>query len=110
LLEMLVDYGVVVFAFILIFYLGLLWNLFRVFRASESHALQAIALATFIALVEFPVASLSSSGLTRNYAVWLLFATALCVINHYRLGERKNEREKKSFSRVVTEPEVYPHA
>ncbi len=87
-LEILVDYGVVIFALFLVFYIGLLWNLFHICRQSKNEILKAISLATFISLVEFSIASESASGLSREYFVWLLFATALCVINCYRLKEK----------------------
>jgi teichuronic acid biosynthesis protein TuaE len=87
-LEILVDYGVVIFALFLVFYLGLLWNLFRIFHSSENQTLKVVALATFISLVEFSVGSTSSSGLIGAIFVWFLFATALCIISCYRLKEK----------------------
>lgn len=84
-LEVLVDYGLLVFSLFMVFYVGLLWSLFRIFRSSDDGAVKVAAFAAFVALVEFAVASSSSSGLMRMYCVWLLFATALCIINCHRI-------------------------
>jgi teichuronic acid biosynthesis protein TuaE len=106
-LELLVDYGVLVFGLFLIFYLGLLWNLLWIVRSSRNQTVKIVSLATFISLVEFSVASISSSGLIRNYAVWLLLATALCIINYYRVTEQKKKDDKRpsdeELARVETQ-------
>lgn len=104
--EMLVNYGVVLFLIFVVFYVGLLSGLLRVFRRSQDQALKGVSLAAFVALLEFPVASMSSSGLIRNYSVWLLLATALCVINCFRLREGKNPDKRQFPARAATETEV----
>jgi teichuronic acid biosynthesis protein TuaE len=101
-LEMLVDYGVPVFVLFLVFYLGLLWSLFRIFRRAENQTLKVVSLAGFVSLAEFSVASMSSSGLIRNYAVWLLLATALCTLNCYRLMGRKSEGKEHAIAGGTT--------
>lgn len=90
-LEMAVDYGLPIFGLLLIVYLGLLWNMFDIFRRSRDDMLKAVSLATLVALVEFPVAGTSSSGLIRNYAVWLLVTTALCTMNYHRVVQLGRE-------------------
>jgi len=93
-LELLVNYGVGVFVLFLVFYLGVLRSLFHIFRSSQDRMLKVVSLATFVALVEFAVANASSSGLMRHYGMWLLFATALCVINYYRITKHKKKGER----------------
>ena len=90
-LESLVDYGVLIFALLLAFYIGLLRNLLRVSRNSRNQTLKIVSLATFIALVQFSVAGLSASasfGIGRPF-IWFLFASALSIINCYRIRERE---------------------
>lgn len=87
-LEILVDYGVLIFGLFLAFYIGLLWNVFRVFRSTANQTLRMVALATLVSLAEFSVASMGPSGVIREYFVWLLFATALCVINLHRIQRK----------------------
>ena len=89
-LEVLVDYGVPIFALFVAFYLGLLWNLLRIMRSSESPVLRAVSMATFVSLVMFSVACLSSSSLIKQLFPWLLFATALCVISCHRLRQKRS--------------------
>jgi len=86
-LEILVDYGVLIFALFLAFYIGLLWNLYRIYRRSESLLLKSVSLATFISLAMFSVACLSSSGLVGALFVWFLFATALCITSRHRVAK-----------------------
>ena len=83
--EILVDYGVLIFALFVAFYIGLLWKLFLISSRGDNQTLRAVALATLISLVVFSISNVSASGLMRAYFVWLLFATALTVINYDRL-------------------------
>jgi len=88
-LEILVEYGVLIFALFLVFYIGLLSNLFHIFRHSENQTLRAVSVAAFISLVILAIASLSSSSLLGKGLVWLPFASGLCVINCYRLEQHR---------------------
>ena len=93
-LEVLANYGVLIFSLFLVFYLGILWNLLLISRRSKSQTLRLVSSATFVSLVAFSIANTSASQLMRNYVVWLLFATALCVMNSYRLEKEKAESAK----------------
>jgi len=87
-LEILVDYGVLIFSLFLVFYIGLLGNLFHIFRNSRNQTLREASLATFISLAAFSISCLSSSGLSNKMFIWFLFASALCTINCYRIEQR----------------------
>jgi teichuronic acid biosynthesis protein TuaE len=102
-LEILVDYGVVMFLLYLVFYIGLIWNLFKAFSKSGSRALQLASLAALVALVELSIACLSSSSIFRASFLWILFATSLCLVDCYRaeLKERTSPAPEPAPGQVA---------
>lgn len=83
-IEILANYGIVVFLAYIIFFLGIFWNLFKIYRQSLSKNERIMCEAMLCALVSFPVSSLSSSSLMSFGPQWVFFGMAIVFINHRR--------------------------
>ncbi|MCK4352704.1 O-antigen ligase family protein [candidate division WOR-3 bacterium] len=84
-MEILVNYGVIIFTLYVVFYINILVNLFAILRNTKNNWIKIVAEICFISLIGFPLSSISSSSIMAIKPIWLLFATALCVVNCYRL-------------------------
>jgi teichuronic acid biosynthesis protein TuaE len=98
-IEIMVNYGILIFTGYLIIYVGLVYYLYTIFKkAKDNNRMIAEGLCT--ALIAFFLASISpSSQITLNY-LWLLFAFAIGFINYWRsISDRAihpiNTEEKK---------------
>lgn len=89
-LEILVNYGLLVFAGYLLFYFGIIFNLWKIFKKSLSKIEKMICESLLVSLVGFFFASMSSSSILAFTPQWLLFAFALSFINYFH---RKKEIE-----------------
>lgn len=83
--EILVDYGIFVFAGYVLFYLGLLARLYGIHRHLADGAEKMICEALLVALVGFSLASISSSSIMALRPQWFLFAFALAFLNYQRI-------------------------
>ena len=83
--EILVDYGIFIFAGYILFYLGLILRLYRIHRHLGDGPEKMICEALLVALVGFFLASISSSSIMALRPQWFLFAFALAFLNHQRI-------------------------
>jgi len=83
--EILVNYGIFIFVFYLIFYFSLLKNLFLIYKNEEQDILKLFAEGSFISLIGFSIACLSSSSIVANRSIWFLFGIMMSVVNVYRV-------------------------
>ena len=82
--EILVDYGIFIFAGYVLFYLGLILRLYRIHRHLGDGPEKMICEALLVALVGFFLASISSSSIMALRPQWFLFAFALAFLNCHR--------------------------
>lgn len=88
--EILVDYGIFIFAGYVLFYLGLIARLYKIHRYLGIGAEKMICEALLVALVGFFLASISASSIMTLRFQWFLFAFALAFLNYQRIrGVRK---------------------
>jgi len=83
-LEVLVNGGLLVFVGYAIFYVALLWNLFRVSMASGDKIVAFAATALSVALVGYTAGSLSPSSAIHFTPMWIHFGLGLAVLNLHR--------------------------
>jgi len=88
-LETLIDYGILVFVGYIIFYIGIIQNLWKVYRKKQTVKEKMICEALLVSLVGFFFASISSSSIMAFKPQWLLFAFALSYLNYFRNKEEK---------------------
>lgn len=82
--EILANYGVVVFAGYVVFFLSILTGLFRARRLLIDEREKRIAEALLFGLVAFSVASTSSSSVMTLRPQWFFFAFALAFLDYVR--------------------------
>ncbi|MDD4239448.1 MAG: O-antigen ligase family protein, partial [Desulfotomaculaceae bacterium] len=90
-LEILANYGIFVFVLYLTFYVKLLYELFVVAVRAGQGLLRVLGESCLLALVGFPIAAVSSSSLIYARFMWILFGIALCVVNIYQVGLKREE-------------------
>jgi len=88
-LEILINYGIIVFIGYVIFYIGIIRNLWKIYRRRQTREEKMICEALLVSLVGFIFASISSSSITAFKPQWLLFAFALTYLNYFRNKEEK---------------------
>jgi teichuronic acid biosynthesis protein TuaE len=90
-LEILINYGFFILILYLAFYFKLLSDLFMVAVRAAPGLVKVLAESSFIALVAFPIAAVSSSSLMYARFMWILFGIALCSVHLYY--EKNSEKE-----------------
>ena len=90
-LEILINYGIFIFIGYLIFYIGIIRNLWKLYNMMKDRGEKMICEALLVSLVGFFFASVSSSSIMAFNPQWLLFAFALSYINYFH---RKSEKEE----------------
>ena len=88
-LEILIDYGILVFVGYIIFYIGIIQNLWKIYRKKQTVEEKMICEALLVSLVGFFFASISSSSIMAFKPQWSLFAFALTYLNYFRNREEK---------------------
>lgn len=88
-LEILVNYGVIMFFGYISFYIGIIMNLWKICRKNILKFEKMICEALLVSLVGFFFASISSSSIMAFKPQWLLFAFALSYLNYFRNKEEK---------------------
>jgi teichuronic acid biosynthesis protein TuaE len=89
-LEILVNYGILVFAGYLLFYFGIIYNLWKISKKNLTQIEKMICEALLVSLVGLFFASISSSSIMAFKPQWLLFAFALSFLNYIRSKEGLN--------------------
>ena len=82
--EILANYGVFVFAGYVLFYLGLLTKLYKVYGKLKNTTEKMLCEALLVGLVVFPFSSISASSIMALTYQWIFFAFALGFLNYYR--------------------------
>jgi teichuronic acid biosynthesis protein TuaE len=85
-LEILVNYGVLVFTAYVVMCLSLIKRIWQIWRASRRRRDKMISEALLVSLVIFFFASISSSNIMAFKTQWYLFAFAIAFLNLYRKG------------------------
>jgi len=85
--EILANYGFFIFTGYVIFYLGLLKNLYKIYRRLTDTSERMICEASLMSLVIFFFSSMSSSSIMAFRPQWILFAFALGFLNYYRIKQ-----------------------
>jgi len=83
--EILVDYGIFIFAGYVLFYVGLVARLYKIHQHLGAGTEKMICEALLVALVGFFLASISSSSIMALRPQWFLFAFALAFLNYQRI-------------------------
>jgi len=81
-LEVLVNYGLIIFLAYLHFYLSLVKDLLKVIRNSGILRLKMMAEVLTVSLASFSIACIGPSSLLPQRYMWFLFALALAVLNY----------------------------
>ncbi len=85
--EILVDYGIFIFAGYILFYLGLISRLYVIHRRLDTGTEKMICEALLVSLVGFFLASISSSSIMALKPQWFLLAFALAFLNYSRIDQ-----------------------
>ena len=88
-LEILVNYGLFIFAGYLLFYGGLLYNIWRIWQRASDRTARMVSEALLTALVGFSVSSISSSTIIAFKPQWFLFAFSVAFLNWWRYSQVK---------------------
>ena len=87
--EILVNYGIVIFLGYAVMYIGVMINLLRIWRRATEIEERMIAESLLLSLVGFMIGSVSSSSMMAFNPQWLLLAFALAFLNTYRNNYRR---------------------
>lgn len=92
-IEILVNYGVVIFTLYCLFYIYLLKELYVINRdIPEQSLLKLFSVALLLAMVVFPLSSVSpSSQIALNY-FWVLYGFVIAFINYYRVNDQEEQK------------------
>lgn len=82
-LEILINYGVFIFILYLAFYFKLLFDLLKVAVRAGPGPVKLLAESSFITLMAFSIAAVSSSSLMYARFMWIVFGIALCSVHLY---------------------------
>jgi len=83
-LEILINYGVFIFIGYIIFYMGIIRNLWKLYHKKQTREEKMICEALLVSLVGFFFANVSSISIMAFKPQWLLFAFALTYLNYFR--------------------------
>ena len=87
-IEILVNYGVFIFAGYVFLYLTLLLNLWRVYKTGLNLTERMLCEALLVGLVSFFMASISSSSIVALSPQWIFCGFVLAFLNYIRLRNR----------------------
>jgi len=82
--EVLVDYGVIIWGLYLSFFLKMLWDLFTVFRKTSDLILKLWAEGLLISLVTFSIGVMSNGSMISSPHMWVMYGLVVCVIGIFR--------------------------
>jgi teichuronic acid biosynthesis protein TuaE len=82
--EILLNYGVLIFVGYVILYVALLVNLWRAYRIIINRTEKMICEALLVGLVSFPMASITSSSIVAFDPQWIFFGFVLAFLNYFR--------------------------
>ena len=102
-IELLVNYGYPFGILFILFYLGLIWELLKIFWREKSQGTLIPAMIAMSSLSSFFLSSISPSSIKNFNAIWSTFGIALGVVFHYYKKERIDRMEaiRASASTVI---------
>ena len=89
--EILFKFGFFIFIGYILFYLGILWNLYIISKKATNRALRFIGEGLFVSLSGYSIGCLSDSSRLLAFDSWIIFGLSLVTINIYR---RKSESSR----------------
>ena len=93
-LEILIDYGVIIFCGYVHFYIRMICDnikIYRVLNITDKYSVRGIAFSFVGFLIAYSFASISSSSNLSNEFIWIVFALILSFLNvYYRCDYMKN--------------------
>jgi len=84
-IEILADYGILIFIGYLLFYFNLIYSLWKIWYKINKRQEKMICEALLIALVGFLLSSIGPSSMIQLKYHWVFFGFALAFLNYYRL-------------------------
>lgn len=101
-MEILLDYGVIIFAIFVFYYLKLTIEMIKAYCCCKSKKITAIYIGFLFFICSFIVASISSSNNLTKEWLWLLVGIILAFVNitTKKYENIKNEEEKCSNDKV----------
>jgi teichuronic acid biosynthesis protein TuaE len=84
-LEILANFGIIVFVGYLGFFLALFFALFRAYGRGQDGSSKQLCQATLMGMVAFPIASFASSSIMALPQNWMFIGFALALLNRLRL-------------------------
>ncbi len=87
-LELLINYGILIFTGYIMFYIGLVRALWRIWKQT-AWGKRRICETLLLSLVGFSIASISPSSVMAFAPQWLLFAFALTYLNWWRRSQAR---------------------
>ncbi|AEE95571.1 O-antigen ligase family protein [Mahella australiensis] len=97
-MEMLLEYGFIISALFIWFYLSLMWNLLKIYVSSPSHFYKLFAEGLLLSLVAFFMASISPSSIRGMASLWIIFGASMALIRLYK----ENVKEKYFYEDIDT--------
>ena len=85
--EILANYGVLIFACYVILYINLLWNLWRVYKKTSNRSEKMICESLLVGWVSFFIASSASSSIIAFEPQWIYLGFILAFLNYSRINE-----------------------
>jgi teichuronic acid biosynthesis protein TuaE len=95
-LELIGNYGIVIFVLFIIFYLKILVNLWKIKNRTKSYPLKIYSFSLFVSLLSFSLSSMSSSSIIQLRYIWILFGLGLAVIKLGKEEHKKGVRNENS--------------
>ena len=89
-MEIMVNYGIFIFGGYVIFYLSLLYNLWRIHKRADNMIEKMICEALLVSLVSFFMASISSSSILAFPPHWIYLGFILAFLNYSRIKKIQN--------------------
>jgi len=87
--EILTNYGLFIFACYLIFYFGLLYELWKAYKKQSNRTEKMLCEGLLVGLICFFISSVSSSSIIAFRPQWIYFGFALSLLNYYRIKDRR---------------------
>jgi len=87
-LEILANYGVFIFTGYLLFYFGLIYNLWKIWHQKLNIKEKTICETLLLSLIGFSIGSVSTSSIMAFKAQWIIFGFALAFLNYIRLKNK----------------------
>ncbi len=87
-LEVLVNYGILVFMGYLVMYLTILLSMFKAYQQAEDSRQKQISQALLLALVAFPIGAISTSSLFTFFPQWILFGLSIAYLSALKRESR----------------------